>query len=568
MKIRSTFFLPSIILLLGLALVVKVDAAQLIEKLPVELKGDWTRCIYFATSKPNCSISESTRIELSSLEATLKTNSETITRFVYQKDIVINSDLQESTIGIWLDVVDDVDEVFINGHLLGKTGQFPPYFQSGFRYQRLYLIPYVFVKFNQFNHLEIRTFSSVNQPGLNSQPIIIGEYFKFSHKLQEQDYVYIFCISTLLILALLQFLYFIMVKGGDEILYLALFLVSFAVIAFTRSQAPLHIGLDLSATFKTEMFMLNVGIIGMTFFIFRFHHLKVRTIYLIGILIMSLPSLINIVHPNPLMARHISEIGYWTLCIGVFFIPGSALYVSMLRRKKYYRLVGILGIFCWLMMCLDALSQTSVFLNVELALNPSYLMLTAAFLGTSMTMIITHKYWQKFKGATYDYLTGTLLRPAFFQRLSQEIERSRKEESLLLVAIINIQNVKDIRINYGQRIGNKLLSSVASKITQHLNPFDLVCYFDDGEFCISTNIESYKDAENKLKELHEILVKTQLVVNEDTKFYLAAKIGGVIYDQDQHLSVSHLLQDANYGLEKIKVQKQGDFLLSNNPSAV
>ena len=163
-------------------------------------------------------------------------------------------------------------------------------------------------------------------------------------------------------------------------------------------------------------------------------------------------------------------------------------------------------------------------------------------------------------------MTGTLLRPAFFQRLSQEIERNHKEELLLLVAVINIQDIKNISVNYGREIGNNLLNSVAIKITQHLNPFDLVCYFDDGEFCISTNVESYQDAENELKALHRILVETQFVVNEDTKFYLVAQIGGVIYNQDQHLSISQLLQDANYGLEKIKSKKQGDFLLLNYPA--
>ncbi|MCF6194144.1 MAG: diguanylate cyclase, partial [Kangiellaceae bacterium] len=468
--------------------------------------------------------------------------------------------------GFWLDSCDDVDEVLINGHILGKTGHFPPHFQSGFRYKRLYLIPYIFLNFNEFNHLEIRTFSSANQPGLNSRSIILGNYFDFSYRLQEHDYIYIFCISTLLILAILQFLYFLLVKDGDEILYLALFLLSFAVVSFTRSQAPLHIGLDLSATFKAEMFMLNVGVIGMTLFIFRFHNLRIRKIYLQGIFIMSIPNIVNIIHPNPLVARYVSEIGYWSLCIGIFLIAGSALYLSLVKRKKYHKIVSIIGVLCWIMMCFDSFAQATIFLDLNYDLDPSYLMLTAAFLGLSMTLIITHKYWQKFKGATYDQLTGTLLRPAFFQRLSQEIERSHKEQSQLLIAIIHIQDLKNISVNYGKEISNKLLNAVSRKITLYLDPFDLICYFENGEFCISTSIESSQDAENKLKELCDLLVETQQILNEDTKFYLGVKLGGVIYSQEQHLSVSQLLQDANYGLEKAKIQKQDDFLLLHYPS--
>ena len=563
MKLNSNIFSILIAILLILSLGANVNGAQLIDQLPVELKGEWSHCIYFESSKPICSISETTQIE----PASIKNSPEIASRFIYQKDFIINGELQEFAIGMWLAAIDDVDEVLINGHLIGKTGQFPPYFQSGFRYKRLYLIPYVFLNFNQFNHLEIRTFSSANQPGFNSQPIVIGDYFQFSHSLQEQDYIYIFCISILLVLALLLFFYYLMAKGGDIILYLVLFLLSFAVVAFTRSQAPLHIGLDLSATFKAEMFMLNVGLIGITFFIFQFHHLTVRKIYLQGLFLMSLPNIINIVHPNPLVTRYIAEIGYWTLCVGIFLIPGSALYIAQVKRKKYHSVIALIGIFCWVIMCIDAFSQSTIYLNSSYVLDPVYLVLTSAFLGISMTLIVTHKYWQKFMGATYDYLTGTLLRPAFFQRLSQEIVRSEKEKSQLLVAVIQIQDMKNISVNYGKEIGNKLLSSLSNKITDYLDPFDLVCYFDDGEFCISTSIKSFQDAENKLKDLHGLLVETQQILNEDAKFYLGAKIGGVIYNQDHHLSVSQLLQDANYGLEKAKIQKHGDFLLLDYPPA-
>ena len=563
MKFNSAIFSALLAIILIFTLGSGVNAAQLIDQLPVELKGEWSRCIYFESSKPICSISETTQIKQPSLE----NNSEIVTRYIYQKDFIINSELQEVAIGIWLEAIDDVDEVLVNGHLIGKTGHFPPYFQSGFRYKRLYLIPYVFLNFNEFNHLEIRTFSSANQPGFNSQPIVIGDYFHFSHGLQELDYFYIFCISTLLVLTILLFFYFMMAKGGDVILYLVLFLLSFAAVAFTRSQAPLHIGLDLSATFKAEMFMLNVGVIGITFFIFQFHHLTVRKIYLRGIFLMSLPNIINIVHPNPLVTRYIAEIGYWTLCVGVFLIAGSALYIAHVKKKKYHRIIAFIAILCWIIMCIDAFSQATFFLKSDYILDPLYLVLTSAFLGLSMTLIITHKYWYKFKGVTYDYLTGTLLRPAFFQRLSQEIVRSEKEKYQLLVAVIYIQDMKNISINYGKELGNKLLSSVSNKISDYLDPFDLVCYFGNGEFCISTSIRSYQDAENKLKELHGLLVETQQVVNKDIRFYLGAKIGGVIYNQEQHLSVSQLLQDANYGLEKVKTQKQGDFLLLNYPSS-
>jgi len=56
------------------------------------------------------------------------------------------------------------------------------------------------------------------------------------------------------------------------------------------------------------------------------------------------------------------------------------------------------------------------------------------------------------------------------------------------------------------------------------------------------------------------------MVGTETELFIGAKLGGVIYNPDQHLSVSQLLQDANYGLAKAKSQKGKDYLLLNNPT--
>ena len=186
--IYKIFLYAAWLVLANVILNTQVNATQIVDKLPVELKGSWSRCIYFESSNPICTNASTTRID--------EAISKPVNQFIYKTDFIINSELQTFTVGIWLDVVDDVDEVRVNSYLVGSIGQFPPYFQSGFRYKRLYLIPTVIMKFNQLNHLEIKTFSSVNKAGLNSHPIVLGNYFEFSHK-QKQDYIYVFCISTL-----------------------------------------------------------------------------------------------------------------------------------------------------------------------------------------------------------------------------------------------------------------------------------------------------------------------------------------------------------------------------------
>lgn len=533
-------------------------AAQLVDSIPTTLQHNWSICIHFQEAKTECKNQDSARIE--------ESFDKTISRFVYQKDFIISSDLQTSTMGIWLDIIDDVDEVKINGYLIGKTGSFPPHFQSGFRYQRLYLIPSNILKFNQFNQLEINTYSSINTAGIKKHPVVIGEYFEMAHHQQEADYIYIVSISIFLLLTVFQMFYYFLVKGSNETLYLSLYLVSFAVIAFARSQAPLHMGLDLSSTFRIEMFMISVAVISFSFFVFRFFDLEVRKAYVVGILIMAFPGLISIMFPDPVQTRIVAEYGYWIVCLVSFFTAGSAVVIALVKRRRYSWLVGGFCLSGWSFLCYDAISQSSVFASLNLPLKPSLLLIATTLVGVSMSLAITHKYWQIFKGATYDYLTGTLLRPAFFQRLSEEMNRSQQEGSLLFVAVINIPEIKNISANYGHDISNNILLVVSNILTRRLHSFDLVCHFGEDEFCIAARVKSRIEAKDYLRKIHNDLSSTQQVVGAETELFIDAKLGGVIYNPDQHLSVSQLLQDANYGLAKAQNNNTKDYFLLNNPT--
>jgi len=555
MKIKLTK-----LLLLSLAILVSSHsfAAQLIDKIPSTLIENWKICVHFQFAEKTCTYQSTPELtEIFSSEVTL---------FSYRKEFIISSDLQDSTLGIWLDVIDDVDEVRINDHLIGKTGSFPPKFQSAFRFQRFYLIPSIFLKYNQFNQLEIKTFSSLNKAGIKHQSIVIGNYFQMAHHQQEYDYVYVVAISILLLLTVFQLFYYFMVKGSNETLYLSLYLVSFATIAFTRSQAPLRIGLDLTSIYKIEIFVLSIAAVSFTFFIFRFFDLRVRKINIVGIVIMAIPGLFSIIFPDPLKIRVVAEYGYWIICVTVFLTAGGAIIRSILKKRQYRWIVLGFCLFGWFVLCYDLLSQSSVLVDLGWSLYPSFLLIATTLLGISMALAITHKYWQIFRGATYDHLTGTLLRPAFFQRLSEEIQNSQKNETLLFVAVINIQEIKSISASYGHEVGNKMLLTVSGILTKHLKPFDLICHFSDDEFCIVTRVNSKHDAEHYLHKVHDDLSNTQQVVGSETELFIDAKLGGVIYNPDHHLSVSQLLQDANYGLAKAKSHNMKDYILLNSPT--
>lgn len=62
--------------------------------------------------------------------------------------------------------IDDCDEVFINGVMIGKTGSFPPYFETAYNVERKYPIPAQVLSDNGNNQLAVRVFDSHQRGGI------------------------------------------------------------------------------------------------------------------------------------------------------------------------------------------------------------------------------------------------------------------------------------------------------------------------------------------------------------------------------------------------------------------
>jgi len=545
---------------LGLLLTAtSLSAAQLVDQTPSNISSDWSICVIYTSGESNCQNGALSDTELVYQKAVIE--------FVYKKQLIISSELSQSILGLWLDQVDETDEVRLNGFLIGKTGKAPPNFQSGYRYKRLYLIPSHVIKYNQFNQLEIKTFSSANRPGIGQHPVMLVQYLKRLSQQKTTDALFIAIATVLILLTLFQFYNYFMLKANDETIYLIIFLVVFTLITFTRSSAPLNIGLDLNAVIKTELFLMSVGFVAFIFFTFRFFELKINKLTIMSSTIISLVGILGIIYPMPLHLRFIYQSGYIIICLSSFFILGYVLLAASHSRRKYSAYINSICLLAWSLVFFDALSQTSMLLEWQFELLPWLLPLVAALVAIAMVIAVTHKYWQIFKTANYDHLTGMLLRPSFFKRLNYKLNQARDNSStFLLVAVINIKELSHISSSFGLHLNNKLIELISQSIYKSISPMDLVCQFNYQEFCIAVNVKGQQHAEQLIKQLHQNLVSNQQTLSDETEIYIGAKIGADIYNFEQHQSVTQLLQDANYGLERAKNQIREDVILVKNPS--
>ncbi len=65
--------------------------------------------------------------------------------------------------------IDDVDEVFVNGKLIGRSGNFPPNFSTAYNSNRLYNVPTRYLK--EYNTIAVRVYDDTREGGIVSGDI-------------------------------------------------------------------------------------------------------------------------------------------------------------------------------------------------------------------------------------------------------------------------------------------------------------------------------------------------------------------------------------------------------------
>jgi hypothetical protein len=86
----------------------------------------------------------------------------------YRKSFVIPADMENKEMYLYLGYVDDVDEVYVNGNLVGSTGSFPPNFSTAYNAFRKYYLPKDFLRVDKENVISVRVYDAQLAGGIVS----------------------------------------------------------------------------------------------------------------------------------------------------------------------------------------------------------------------------------------------------------------------------------------------------------------------------------------------------------------------------------------------------------------
>jgi len=99
----------------------------------------------------------------------------------YRKTFQMGEIPDNTPIYLVLGRIDDADVVYINGKVLGKSGNFPPNFETAYSKRRKYTIPAGFLKINAENIIAVKVYDTYSDGGIVEGPI--GLFFDADNEL-------------------------------------------------------------------------------------------------------------------------------------------------------------------------------------------------------------------------------------------------------------------------------------------------------------------------------------------------------------------------------------------------
>jgi hypothetical protein len=84
----------------------------------------------------------------------------------YRKKLSFSSSLKGRMLYLNMGYIDDVDEVFLNGHKIGSSGGFPPHYETAYNAERIYYIPEEYINFDAMNVIAVKVYDSYDAGGI------------------------------------------------------------------------------------------------------------------------------------------------------------------------------------------------------------------------------------------------------------------------------------------------------------------------------------------------------------------------------------------------------------------
>jgi len=159
--------------------------------------------------------------------------------------------------------------------------------------------------------------------------------------------------------------------------------------------------------------------------------------------------------------------------------------------------------------------------------------------------------------AYHDPLTGLANRRCFIERLDESLLESARRNERLAVLFIDLDQFKQVNDSLGHGVGDELLVSVASRLSEHVRLIDMLARLGGDEFiCLMEGLRSEDEVELLAREI--IAAFEYPFKMGDHELYLTASVGISLSPGDGD-SVLALMRNADTAMYRAKAMGRGNF---------
>lgn len=159
--------------------------------------------------------------------------------------------------------------------------------------------------------------------------------------------------------------------------------------------------------------------------------------------------------------------------------------------------------------------------------------------------------------AHYDSLTGLPNRILFQDRLEQSMREAERDETSIVLMLLDLDGFKNVNDTFGHKVGDELLTSVGHRISMCVRGSDTVARLGGDEFTVLLrNVTDLRGAAKVARSIVETLARPFRL--DRRELFITTSIGITSYPADaDHLE--RLLQNADTALYHAKQQGKNNF---------
>ncbi len=164
-------------------------------------------------------------------------------------------------------------------------------------------------------------------------------------------------------------------------------------------------------------------------------------------------------------------------------------------------------------------------------------------------LLAAHKILER--AASHDHLTGLMNRREIMKSLEREVSRSRRENSPLAVAMIDVDHFKAVNDEFGHLFGDEALQEVARRFQSQLRPYDSIGRYGGEEFLLILPGCDLRCALKRTDEMRSFVGRLEVSAHGKCA-PITVSIGVAVADGRTDVDTKTLLGQADSGLYQAK----------------